>query len=72
MSLEYLIKEIQNIKEEIEEIKNTIAIILLTLDNHNSIFSIVNQLFQQHETTLLNLLDKVEELEQKVFDLQNK
>jgi hypothetical protein len=72
MNVEYLIKEIQNLKNEIEEIKKTLGLILLTLDNHNSIFGIINGIFQQYELTLANLLEKTEELEQKVFDLQNR
>jgi len=71
-SLEYILKEIEELKKEIEELKQTLGLILLTLDNHNNIFSIINQVFQQHETTLLNIIQKIEELEQKVFDLQNK
>jgi polyhydroxyalkanoate synthesis regulator phasin len=72
MSIEYLIKEIENLKEEIEEIKKTLGLILLTLDNHNSIFGIINEIFQKYEIALDNLFTKAEELEQKVFDLQNK
>jgi hypothetical protein len=60
------------LKNEIEELKKTIGLILLTLDNHNGIFGIINQIFQQYEITLGNLIAKTEELEQKVFDLQNK
>jgi exonuclease VII small subunit len=71
-SLEYLIKEIENLKVELEEIKKSIGLILLTLDNHNNIFGIINGIFQQYETSLVNIIQKVEELEQKIFDLQNK
>ena len=72
MNVEYFIKEIENLKEEIEEIKKTLGLILLTLENHNSIFGIINDIFQKYEIALANLLSKAEELEQKVFDLQNK
>lgn len=72
MSVEYLIKELENVKKELEELKDTIAFILLTLDNHNNIFGIVNEIFQKYEMSLANIIQKVEELEQKVFNLQNR
>jgi septation ring formation regulator EzrA len=72
MKIEYFIREIENLKKEIEELKKTIGLVLLTLDNHNNIFSIVNQMFQQYEIALANLLSKVEELEEKIFNFQNR
>jgi hypothetical protein len=72
MSLEYLIKEIENLKVEINNIKHILEMILITLDTHNEIFNTNLKIVDNFQIVINALVERVEEIEQKIFNLQNK